>query len=807
MRALADQRSLAAASAFQGDGAVVRAAREAARLSQADFGGRLGMSRDQVRRLERGGPVSAAMGEAIAEVLLARPQSDIRARERRERAVETVAAIARAVGGVTPDELKHELRRRRWTDRSLARGLEAEEAIRVALDRGCVQEAERTHRDRFGRPSRQLVLVADAPHAPTVRTGPRPWGETPSKLDGAELRRWLERTRLQRLGQRLEPPVTAAAVAQWKRKGVPTGRLEEVWALLRHAAACDLRRRRREARLSLRELGDAVGMSKPTVWGWEQGKLWPSEVHWERVYAALECAMAQPREVEMTVEELNRLLTVARERGVSLSAIARQVGMNRNLLYLARDGDKALPVKWWAPLRTALEAAARRQPPDRLRDEIVPAVAELVERRGWILRSEVPEHLGVYRSLVERGVRLALEQRLVHLGPRVVEYDSGAREQLVLCPGPPPRRRERRRDRAAELAAELATDVVDAVRSEPGQTRSELASVLGINVKLSRKAVSSCLGSQEIHERHVAGSARYTLSAAGRRGTVRVELWPGPRPPSQPRPSAMTPEKLQAELDRRAVTPPQLAEALGVSDWTVAVWLRAGVPATRSPQLREWLAGTPRMSDAARGREARAAIRRAVEHNEGLTVRQLTSRLPEHRQSLASALEELLTAGDVYYRPQRAPNRLGLFLGPTPPEWRPGAAVTGQELVALRERMRWSQKHLADLLGAPSAYLSGWENRPREPIPSGWWAVIHRLERLPAPVDPPTGKQLASARWRVGLETKEFAALVGTTYETVCRWEHGDRPGPRLARRLLEVLGDCERGIALSEPRKAGEKS
>jgi transcriptional regulator with XRE-family HTH domain len=376
---------------------------------------------------------------------------------------------------------------------------------------------------------------------------------------------------------------------------------------------------------------------------------------------------------------------------------------------------------------------------------------------------------------------VALEQRLIHEAPRVIESDSGRRrEYLGLVPGAPPARPYPRRDRASELVDELAGSVSD----RPGRTMTELAAEPRLNINLVRAALAAAARTGQLH-------ARYNAASNGG-GPLRREWWPGPPTRSSLRRS-LTAAKLRAELEHRAASTEQLAQTLGVARGTVQAWLRSVVPAARVPQVREWLAATPHVSEEERDQAARGAIPQVAARWPGLSRAQLSWRLPvRHRRRLGRALDQALDAGEVYYRPHpENPSRLGLYPAPVPSELRPGAAVTGAQLLSLRERKRWSQRELARRIGVGAARVCTWEKHPQDAIARGWWARVHQIERLPPaepPVPPPDPRLLAKRvrrrRTDRGWDREELALRAGVSLSTVRRLE---TPDPRRASGLQTV--------------------
>ena len=51
-----------------------------------------------------------------------------------------------------------------------------------------------------------------------------------------------------------------------------------------------------------------------------------------------------------------------------------------------------------------------------------------------------------------------------------------------------------------------------------------------------------------------------------------------------------------------------------------------------------------------------------------------------------------------------------------------------------------------------------------------------------------TGKEIKELRYKMGLTQQDFAHKLGTTTQSIHRWEHEKTKPSRLARRLLEQL-------------------
>jgi transcriptional regulator with XRE-family HTH domain len=684
--------------------------------------------------------------------------------------------------GIQPSELRRELRCRRFKGRSLARGQELDGAIDEAVGAARIFCAKRSRKDTRGRAILRAVYVAGRPEA-----------GGPAALDAVPLKRWLQRAGLtgKALGERIEPPVSEGAVSQWHDR-VPAGRREEVWAVIRADAPGALRRRRERCGLKQSELAQrvvAIGgdATQSRVSRWELGYEWPTAPQWELLDRVLESAPDRERGPDLHAEELDALLAAAQERGVSASEVARATGVNKTVLSLARHGKKPLAQGWHAALRRELVAIASRPLRNRVRDEVVPAVVSFVELSGWVQRGKV-DLPGVDEPLVRRAIGAALEQRLIHEAPRVLEFEGGRRrEYLGLVAGPRPRRAYVRRDPTAERALVLAEKIGSLVADRPGHTVSELAMVLESDVKIVRRALRVAAGVESVHECYGA--------AVG--GAPRREWWPGK--PSTPRPRPMSGSRLRAELEHRDATADEVAQALGVHPLTVRTWLRGNVPAARMPQLRDWLARTSQVGVLERDQAAQDAIVELVARSPGLTRGQISPRLAmRHRRRLGRALPQALEAGEVYYRPHpEHPSRLGLYPAPIPAMWLPRDPVTGAELLSLRRDKGWSQRELAQQIGVLAPRVCIWEKRPGEEIPRGWWARVHQLERVapaeaPPPPPPPArvAERLRVLRANLGWDRVELALRAGVSPGTVARLESERPVNAETARRVLQTAGN-----------------
>lgn len=65
-----------------------------------------------------------------------------------------------------------------------------------------------------------------------------------------------------------------------------------------------------------------------------------------------------------------------------------------------------------------------------------------------------------------------------------------------------------------------------------------------------------------------------------------------------------------------------------------------------------------------------------------------------------------------------------------------------------------------------------------------------------------TAARVKALRQQLGLSQERFAARVGTTSGTVCRWEKGSRKPMRMACELLEQIEAVERNSGSEEVTK-----
>lgn len=109
---------------------------------------------------------------------------------------------------------------------------------------------------------------------------------------------------------------TAALSAAQLRSGVPDSR-----ALAGEPFGMRLQRLRKQRGLTMSQLAAQLGVSKPTVWAWEQGKARPVEARMEALAQALDVS-AEDMLIERSLPALPGLIARAKEQIASALGVA-----------------------------------------------------------------------------------------------------------------------------------------------------------------------------------------------------------------------------------------------------------------------------------------------------------------------------------------------------------------------------------------------------------------------------------------------------------------------------------------------------
>lgn len=124
------------------------------------------------------------------------------------------------------------------------------------------------------------------------------------------------------VGCQFDAALSSAALSAAQLRSAVGQRMDLPWpseGLRDEAFGVRLRRLRKERKLTLSQIADQLGVSKPTVWAWEQGKARPVEGRIEALADALGVPTADLQSGHHT-SELDELLLRSREQ------IARTVG-------------------------------------------------------------------------------------------------------------------------------------------------------------------------------------------------------------------------------------------------------------------------------------------------------------------------------------------------------------------------------------------------------------------------------------------------------------------------------------------------
>ncbi len=457
-----------------------------------------------------------------------------------------------------------------------------------------------------------IHAVAGNNGATVLRTGAPARPERRLELTPERLRMLLERAHRSQGWLARELGVTQPLVSSWLSgaRPIPGRRQEVAEELLLAAAGTWLAQQRRQARLTQPELARLSGVPQPTISDYERGARCAGSESWGKLVDTLSIAAAKCEadpEPELTPEELSALLAAA---PVSQSEFARRLGVTppvvSSWLNGSRDRDgrrvrgrKRIPPNLWARARDVLARAELPPVRDRLAEEVLPAVRELVAARPGILRTQLDRELDRFgEGSLREAVRRALEAGELREGPALAELPCGLRRQYGGGLYPRGFAVPERVDRASAAA----TAVVAAVKAAPGRSSRDVADrVRGVEAHTAREAVRRALEAGMVEE-----ALTVYVDRAGRH-RVRAGLYPTGRAPangsSATRLARSWARTWRARLGvgRRALSE-LLAAELGVSRYTVRGWQDVGVPRVRSAQVSAALEALERARAGCRSR-------------------------------------------------------------------------------------------------------------------------------------------------------------------------------------------------------------
>ena len=642
---------------------------------------------------------------------------------------------------------------------------------KTAVDLAC--ELSRIHRtplsdvDTLGRSRTRLVLLEGG--APRRR-------EQAPELTPELLSMLIFRTHESQLRLADYLGVKQPQVHAWMygKRPIPPGRRQEIFGVLLSVAGAWLRDQRAKAQLTQPQLAERTGIPQPSISEYERGETFTPDERWAAMELVLAAALERtgPPVAELTGEELGRLIDDA---PISQSEFARRLAVTQPVVSSWRHGRKPIPRERWAKARELLTAAEPLPVRDRIADELLPAVLELVAQQPGILRAHVDRQLERFgEASVRRAVDLAIERGDMHAGPSVVQGPSGRRREYAGLypkwkPAPP------KRDRVGELAHA----VQDAVRANPGRSRSHVANQLHAEIHAARDAVRRALRLGLVQERLV----RHGSEAPERSLSLLVD-----RGFRQWRPGALR-GCLGGILAQGVEDRPARAErahrgrvrVIGAHDQPLAGRSRScllggtgdRVPGSASSQRGGCRATADRCGPAADRRPRRRCLRRDLSSKctRGLlraaVLRHGTARPARDRR----ALERPVWTDE-------GRSHLALFRGPAPVNWQPGPSIERAEFRAILNDARLRPSEAAELLGVPRSAISSWLGG-NLPVPAGRRAQVRQLPNLAAareettpPVSEPlSGPELHEARKARGLTQLALARRIPTTQPTLGRWE------------------------------------
>jgi transcriptional regulator with XRE-family HTH domain len=534
---------------------------------------------------------------------------------------------------------------------------------------------------------------------------------------------------------------TRQLVERWERGTQQiTPRTQPIaWDVLCEAAGTRLVGLRESRGKSQSEAGALIGLTGSAVSHYERHPERAPQSGWDALIAALEALPEISREdpgPELTVEELERLIADA---PIGPGALASALGLTYATVWQWRKRRRPIPENYWRRIRELLTGPAP-EPPDGIREQVLPRLLVLLERageQGLSLNMQTRRALKTGHPSMTRAVAMAVADGLAHwdLVSRERDGDGAVVERTAVVIGPGKRdgndiRRASQKPRLREEAA------IAAIKREPGIGLKALRLSVGATHRETVRLVERLLRQRTAHWGTVA-----SLDAQHRR-CRRQGLFHGPGESHRAKP--LPAKKLRELRLERHLTEQRLGEIiageLDVAEATVMAWYRSGVPPARAPQVLAVIEELEVIADSDFHRQAWREVCDALDgHLEGISQRQLPALVkPALRQLIRTGelTSKMLDAHLIHERP--SPDRAGpggrcvvLFSGKAPKEWDPGERMDAAEFRRILNRAELRNAEAARALDVSQGMISGWLDGTYT-IPHGKRAQIRRL----APASP-----------------------------------------------------------------------
>ena len=292
--------------------------------------------------------------------------------------------------------------------------------------------------------------------------------------------------------------VTQQAIAAWEAGAVPEDQ-REVLANAAVAAAGFaagmLRAERERAGLKQAALAAGLGVPQSRVSRWECGKLpIPPDV-WPHIREAIAGRAATRRQQPVTSEELR---DGRRRLGWSQAQLAREIGVATPVVGNWEAGArKPVPRERYRRIREVLRLSEPTHPRDRI-GEALAGVLQAVAASPGLGRRALSREVEAPEPYVRAAVLRALEGDLIHeRRVKRTRSDGLARHLPGLFQGPPSGQPP------LDPSLELMTEIVAEVSTEPGRSRRAIAEGLRHDRLRSERAVDHAVAGGLVHTREV----------------------------------------------------------------------------------------------------------------------------------------------------------------------------------------------------------------------------------------------------------------------------------------------------------------